>query len=184
MPPKTSKKKATDTMSRKGDGLDGMEINLPEDKIKYLESQTKALEMELAYRSEMTSNAMAQCESMREELAEAAQKFEDEKQTTMDVTRTMTRQYKGMQEVLLNKINERERIISALKDELEMQKVLHKEQIAEKDRVIVQKDEYAAKEMENTVMQFANLLVDARLKICHHTKGGMSGVSNTTIHTE
>jgi chromosome segregation ATPase len=157
----------------KGDGLDGLEM-LPDDRIKYLESQTQALEMQLAYRSEMTSNAIAECESMREELATATQKFEDEKQTTMDVTRTMTRQYKGMQEDLLNKINERERMIASLRDELEMQKALHAEQLAEKDRVIEQKNADALEhreEMENTFKHFANLLVDARLKICHHTKG-------------
>ena len=133
--------------------------------------------MQLAYKSEMTSNAVAQAESMREELEAANQKFEEEKQTTMDVTRTMTRQYKGMQEELLNKINERERTIAALKDELEVQKVLHAEQIEEKNRVIQEKDAEAVRkkeEMENTFKHFANLLTDARLKICHHTKGGGS----------
>jgi len=164
-----------------------MEITLPEDKMKYLESQTKALEMELAYRSEMTSHAVAECESMRKELAESTHRFEEEKQSTMDITRTMTRQYKGMQEDLLNKINERERIISTLKDELEMQKALHKEQLAEKDRIIEQKDENAAKyrqDIENTFKHFANLLVDVRLKICQHSKGDKSGVTNTIINTD
>ena len=131
--------------------------------------------MQLAYKSEMTSNAVAQAEAMKEKLEAANQKFEEEKQTTMDVTRTMTRQYKGMQEELLNKINARERTIAALKDELEVQKVLHAEQIAEKNRVIEEKDADAVKEkekMENSFKHFSNLLVDARLKICHHTKGG------------
>jgi hypothetical protein len=149
------------------------EITNPDDKIKYLESQTKSLEMQLAYKSELTSNAIAKAESIREELEVSNKKFDDEKQITMDVIRTMTRQYKGMQEELLNKINERERLIASLKDELEMQKVLHAEQIAEKDRVIGEKDADAAKrkeEMEETFRHFSRLLVDARLKICHHTK--------------
>lgn len=53
--------------------------------------------------------------------------------------------------------------------------MLHAEQIAEKNRVIEEKDADAVKEkekMENSFKHFSNLLVDARLKICHHTKGG------------
>lgn len=130
--------------------------------------------MQLAYKSEMTSNAIADAEAARGELEAANQKLGGEQQTAMDVTRTMTRQYKGMQEELLNKINERERMIATLKDELEMQKVLHAEQLEEKNRVIEEKDAEATQqkeEMEETFKHFANLLVDARLKISHHTKG-------------
>ena len=161
------------TLVRNNDDLDGMQIALPKDRIKYLESQTQSLEMQLAYRSEMTSNAVIECDNMRDQLAEATQKYKEEKQMTMDVTRTMTRQYKGMQEDLLNKINERERIIQTLKDHLETQKVIHREQIAKKDEVIKQKDTDAEKyreETENMCKEFANLLLDARLKICNHTK--------------
>ena len=131
--------------------------------------------MQLVHKSELTSDATAKVEIIREELNTITSKFEEEKQTTMDVTRTMTRQYKGMQEELLNKINERERLIATLKDELEMQKMVHAELIAAKDRVIEQKDEAAAKskkEMDDTFKHFSNLLLDARLKICHHIKGG------------
>jgi peptidoglycan hydrolase CwlO-like protein len=158
----------------KGEDLDPSITN-PDDKIKYLESQKKALEMQLAYKAEMTSNAIAKAESTKAELDAANEKSEEEKQTTMDVTRTMTRQYKGMQEDLLNKINERERMIAALKDELEMQNVVHAEQIEEKNRVIEEKDAEAAKQneqMENMFKHFANLLVDARLAVQRHTKGG------------
>lgn len=148
-------------------------ITNPDDKIKYLESQTKALELQLAYKAEMTSNAIAEAESVKAELDAANEKFEEEKQITMDVTRTMTRQYKGMQEDLLNKINEREGMIAALKDELEMQRVAHAEQIEEKNRVIEEKDAESAKQheqMENTFKHFANLLIDARLAVQKHTK--------------
>lgn len=150
------------------------DITNPEDKIKYLESQSKALEMQLAYKSELTSDAVAQAESIRKDLDAANEKFEEEKRTSMDVTRTMTRQYKGMQEELLNKINEREELIATLKDDLEVQKVAHAEEIAEKNRVIEEKDANFAKqkeEMEEAFKRFANLLVDARLKICQQTNG-------------
>ena len=130
--------------------------------------------MQLAYKSELTSDAVAQAESIRKDLDVANEKFEEAQRTSMDVTRTMTRQYKGMQEELLNKINEREGMIATLKDELEVQKVIHAEEIAEKNRVIEEKDANFAKqkeEMEEAFKRFANLLVDARLKICQQTNG-------------
>mmetsp|Transcript_10795 Transcript_10795/g.19575 ORF Transcript_10795/g.19575 Transcript_10795/m.19575 type:complete len:182 (-) Transcript_10795:64-609(-) len=175
MPPKKSKKKAA---KGSNEDLDGMQIALPEDRIKYMESQTQALEMQLAYRSEATANAVVECETIRQELADATQKYEDEKQMSIDVTRSMTRQYKGMQEELLNKINERERIIETLKDELETLKRVHKEQIAQKDDIIQCKDADAEKqrvETENMCKHFANMLVDARLKIANHTQASDVG---------
>mmetsp|Transcript_6762 Transcript_6762/g.14649 ORF Transcript_6762/g.14649 Transcript_6762/m.14649 type:complete len:162 (-) Transcript_6762:198-683(-) len=150
-----------------------MQIALPEDRIKYLESQTQALEMQLAYRSEATANAVAESETIREELADATQKYEGEKKMSMDVTRSMTRQYKGMQEELLNKITERERIVETLKDELETLKRVQKEEIAKKDEIIQCKDAQAEKhriETENMCKQFAGMLVDARIKIVNHTQ--------------
>ncbi|KAL7554913.1 hypothetical protein ACHAWF_018469 [Thalassiosira exigua] len=157
-----------------------MQIVLPEDRIKYLESQTQALEMQLAYRSEATAKAVAECESMREELADATQKYEGEKQMSMDVTRSMTRQYKGMQEDLLNKINDRERIIETLKDELENHKALHKEEIAQKETIIQQKDADAEKrrlDVEKMCQHFAKLLSISRVKIENFSRAEGSVVS-------
>lgn len=169
MPPK--KKKAP----KKGNNedLDGMQIVLPEDRIKYLESQTQALEMQLVYRSEATANAVAKCETIGEELADATQKYEGEKKISLDVTRSMTRQYKGMQESLLNKITEREGIIEILKDEIETLKTVHEEQIAQKEIIIRAKDADAEGfqvETQTMFRHFANMLVDARLSLAANTK--------------
>ena len=155
------------------DDLDGMPIVLPEDRIKHLESQTQALEMQLAYRSEDTANTVAECEAIREELADATQKYESERKMSIDVARSMTRQYKGMQEDLLNKINDRERCIEALKDELEKLKAVHRKKLADKDDVIQQKDADAAKkrvEVEDLCKHFANLLAEARLRLVANTQ--------------
>ncbi len=153
--------------------MDGMPIVLPEDRIKHLESQTQALEMQLAYRSEDTANTVAECEAIREELADATHKYESERKMSIDVARSMTRQYKGMQEDLLNKINDRERCIEALKDELEKLKAVHRKQLADKDDVIQQKDADAAKkrvEVEDLCKHFANLLAEARLRLVANTQ--------------
>jgi hypothetical protein len=87
----------------------------------------------------------------------------------------MTRQYKGMQEDLLNKINERERTISTLRDEIETLKMLHKEEIAQKDIIIKQKDADAEKqkiETEDLCTNFSHILSVARLKIVNFSRGG------------
>ena len=171
MPPKKTQKKAS---KGRNDDLDGMPIVLPEDRIKHLESQTKALEVQLAYRSETTAINLRECENLREELADATRKHEGEKRTSLDVSRSMARQYKGMQEDLLNKINDRERLIEALKDEVSTLKATHAEQIAQKDSVIREKEAHAEKQLadsESMCKQFANMLVDARLNIakCTHS---------------
>ncbi|KAL3756589.1 hypothetical protein ACHAWU_001792 [Discostella pseudostelligera] len=168
MPPKKSKTKT----GNDNDFLDGLHIAVPEDRIKHLESQTQALEMQLAYRSEAAANAVAKCETIRIELADATEKYESEKKFSIDVARSMTRQYKGMQEDLLNKINDRERIIESLKDEIETLKALHKEQIAQKDCVIQRKDADAIKtrhETEEFVKFFANHLANLRVKIINNS---------------
>ena len=172
MPPK--KKKAPSKKGAKSEELDGMPME-PEDKIKYLESTTQALELQLAHRSETTALALEECESIRQEHKLVTQKLEDEKQMTLDVTRSMTRQYKGMQEDLLNKINERERTISTLRDEIEMLKMLHKEEIAQKDQTILQKHADAEKqkiETEDLCKNFSHLLPVARLRIVNFSRGG------------
>mmetsp|Transcript_20490 Transcript_20490/g.29950 ORF Transcript_20490/g.29950 Transcript_20490/m.29950 type:complete len:136 (+) Transcript_20490:1-408(+) len=117
-----------------------MGIALYEDKIKYLHSQTEALEIQLAYRTEATVNASTECKSMREKMNEATQQFKDERQTALDITKDMTRQYKGMQEDLLNKINHREGVIQNLKDELESSNKSFCIQLKNKDIIIKNKD--------------------------------------------
>ena len=148
--------------------MDGLQFAVPDDRIKHLESQTQALEMQLAYRSEATADAVAKFETIRLELADTNQKHESEKKFSIDVARSMTRQYKGMQEDLLNRINDREQIIGGLKDEIESLKALHKDQIVQKDCMIQKKDSDAAKnrvESEECVKLFASLLTSLRGKI-------------------
>lgn len=171
MPDKVKKIKAP--KKGKNDDLDGMQIVLPEDRVKHLESQTQALELQLAYRSEDVVNTAAECDAVREQLSDAIQKYESEKKMSIDVARSMTRQYKGMQEDLLNKINDRERLIENLKDETEILKGVHRKRIADMEEIIKQKDADSASErveVENLCKHFANLIVEARLKIVAYSK--------------
>lgn len=145
-----------------------MQIVLPEDRIKHLESQTQALELQLVFRSEDAAATAAECQAIREELADAIEKYENEKKMSMDVARSMTRQYKGMQEDLLNKINDRERLIESLKDEMETLKSAHQKEITTKNDVIQQKDDDATKkraEVEKLCKHFSQMITDAKLRI-------------------
>ena len=175
---------------KKDADLDGMPITLPEDRIKYLESQTQALEQQLAYRAEATAEAVVEVESIQEKLANATAKLEEEKERSMDMARSMTRQYKGMQEDLLNKINEREREMQSLRDELETLKVTHKEDIAQKNSEIQQKDagiEKQTSETENLCRRFTEILADARIKIINHAQANdaeSSGSMSASMGTE
>ncbi len=167
MPPKkkggNGKKKKAASKSK-----DAGEIVSPEDEIRILQSQTSSLEFQLACKAEETTDVIAECVELRTALAEANKKHEEEKQMTADISATMTRQFKGMQHELLEKIAERERIIASKEDELiEAQKVAT-EQLAAKDRIIQQKDEDAAicrKEIEDLCNNFADLFTDASEQI-------------------
>ena len=175
---------------KKDADLDGMPITLPEDRIKYLESQTQALEQQLAYRAEATAEAVAEVESIQEKLIDATAKLEEEKDRSMDMARSMTRQYKGMQEDLLNKINEREREMQSLRDELETLKVTHKEDIAQKNSEIQQNDADIKKQTfitENLCRRFTEILADARIKIINHAQANdaeSSGSMSASMGTE
>ena len=166
MPPK-KKKGVAKKGNKKNDNADGIDL-LPEDRIKLMEAKSQVLELQLVQRSEATNDALAECESMQKQLADNNQKHEEDKQMSSDVARAMTRQYKGMQEDLLNKINERERTINNLRDEIETLKALHKEQLAQKDTIIQEKDvdiEQHKFETEALCKHFSSLLSVLRLKM-------------------
>lgn len=160
MPPKkekTGKKK-------KAASKEAGEILSPEDQIRVLESQVACLELKLICKTEETDDGVRECTELRRQLTEADKKRQEERQMAEDISSTMTRQYKSMQNELLEKIAERERIIQNLRDELVEGQRRADEQIAEKDRIIEQKDEEVAireQEMEELCKRFAQLFSDA-----------------------
>lgn len=151
-----------------GDDGDGVGIALPEDKIKYLQSQTQALELELAYRSETTAKASSDCKQMLEKVKNARRERDDAKQMTLDVTQDMTRQYKGMRDELLSKINEREHTIQSLRDELDNHRDALRRDAAKAETAIRDRDEEIAclkEKMEHLSVDFAHMLADALKKM-------------------
>ncbi len=138
-----AKKKSTKKSKKSNsDQTNGMDIALPGDKIKYLEGKTKSLELQLAHRVESCASATEEYESMKQSLGEMLHKYEAEKEKTAGLTRDMTRQYKGMQDDLLNKINSREKMIQELTDTLSSTKAQHLAEIEEKDIIIQAKADH------------------------------------------
>lgn len=159
-----AKKKAAKKKPKKktnSDQSNGMEIALPEDKIKYLEGQTKSLELQLAHRVESCALINAEYESIKNSLHETEQKYKEQKDLTAGLTKDMTRQYKGMQDELLNKINSREKMIQELTDTLSSTKVMHESEMEKRDFSLGEKDDQIAKlnkKMENMCTEFASIL--------------------------
>ena len=103
---KSSKKASSSSSSSSADGIG---ISHPEDKLKYLEALTKSLELELAQKVENCTSATTEYETTKQQLEMTLKKLEEEKELTCSLVRDVTRQYKGMQDNLLNKILMRER---------------------------------------------------------------------------
>lgn len=168
MPPKKDKKGGK---KKKGVSKEAGEIVSPEDQIRLLVSRINSLEFQLTCKSDETADALAECEALRNALVDASKKHEEEKEVTAGICSTMNRQYKCMQDNLLEKIAERERIIQNLRDEFEVHKMTSAEQLAAKDRTIQQKVDEAARcrqEIGDLCKRFAGMLVDATKKISSH----------------
>lgn len=143
---------------------EGLDLSLPEHKIKYLEGQTQSFQIQLAHRSELVANASSRFESMRISLAEMTERYEKEKQATIDMTRDMTRQYKGMQDDLLNKINAKEKTIQELTDSLNINEKENKRILEAKDVILKGKEDYIRcmkDKMEELCGNFAGMLTDS-----------------------
>jgi chromosome segregation ATPase len=133
----------------------------PEDQIKVLQSQIQALEIQLTFKSETITKLSEQLESVQSNLRDVTDKYESQGQMTKDLTKDMTRQYKGMQDDLLNKINERERIIESLRESLQCQKRDFNSSLELKDSDLEDKRQvidHLRIKIEDICSQFAHML--------------------------
>ena len=98
---------------------------------------------------------------MKKSLTEAINKYEEGKDLTSNLTRDMTRQYKGMQDDLLHKINARERTIDELQETIESQSQQMEKVIKDKNNIIERKDKKISEmetKMEDMCAYFAGLI--------------------------
>ena len=86
---------------------------------------------------------------------------EEERKGTFDIIQDMTRQYKGMQEELLSRINRLEETVTELNDQLATSDTRHERVLKDKNSIIAMKDseigELKAK-MDDMAEEFGEML--------------------------
>ena len=138
MPPKKGKK------GKAAKGPEGPEEGAPltpEDEARMYEATCRSLQMQLADRSEQMTTIQEEKRALDEKVAKIQGDFEEEQKTAFEITRDMTRQYKGMQEQLVDRITQLSHTVQELQDKLEDAEQHLEKTVREKDRVINAKDE-------------------------------------------
>eukprot|EP00752_Nemacystus_decipiens_P012590 g11150.t1 len=149
---------------KKGKGGESAEDGAPlsdADKANMFQAALQSLQIQLAGRTDETSRALEQKREMLDQIQEMQRKVKNEQSGTLDITRDMTRQYKGMQEELLNRINQLEGTIQALQDELERSRLELEQAVKEKDSTIAAKDKEISQmkvKMEDMAQEFGDML--------------------------
>eukprot|EP00743_Colponemidia_sp_Colp-15_P001143 GILK01001255.1.p1 GENE.GILK01001255.1~~GILK01001255.1.p1 ORF type:complete len:202 (+),score=58.52 GILK01001255.1:29-634(+) len=164
MPPKkkAAKKKAGKPGDPEESPLDPAELN------KYLELQVQTLQRKLMMKTEDALRARASENELRSRVMELDRDFNEEQQRTFDITSDMTRQYKAMQEELLNRINQLENTVADQKEDLDKAQQSFEELKRTKDEIIAGKDEQILelkRKMEEMSKEFANMLKETLEKM-------------------
>ncbi|CAM9319602.1 unnamed protein product [Choristocarpus tenellus] len=131
------------------------------DKAHLYQAALQSLQIQLADRTDETSRALAEKQEMADHIEDMRQKFQNGQEGTLEITKDMTRQYKGMQEELLNRINQLEGTIQATQDELETSRLELEQTIREKDLIIATKDKEISQmrvKMEDMAQEFGDML--------------------------
>eukprot|EP00162_Nutomonas_longa_P002512 comp13155_c0_seq2/m.17884 comp13155_c0_seq2/g.17884 ORF comp13155_c0_seq2/g.17884 comp13155_c0_seq2/m.17884 type:complete len:211 (+) comp13155_c0_seq2:36-668(+) len=162
MPPKKAGKKGGSAGKGKGKKKNpGEEPMSVEDELRVAKLRIEALENLLVTRSEQTNRAVAVQNELRNKVDEYNRDFEREKEDRFHITADMSRQYKAMQESLISKNAEQEKLIATLRDKLdEMQNSLD-ELRREKDQEIAKKDAEIREQkqkMEEMSIEFGDML--------------------------
>ena len=142
------------------EGTNGMTL-APEDQVKQLLIQIKALELELAQRTEISSNSARHAQSWEDKYKEMSSKYQEEHELKLAITRDMTRQYKMMQEELIQKLSDKERAIQELVDNAHYMTVRHEADLEKKEndlRDINTTNEQLRDELNNLHQNFTNML--------------------------
>mmetsp|Transcript_29480 Transcript_29480/g.95039 ORF Transcript_29480/g.95039 Transcript_29480/m.95039 type:complete len:199 (-) Transcript_29480:560-1156(-) len=157
MPPKQSKKEKG---AKKGDSSDDGDMSV-EDRVAFYRTGATSLQLQLADRTDLMNKAAEERKALEECVAKISAEFEEEQKTAFTITKDMTRQYKGMQEQLVDHITELSRTIQVLQDRLEEAEQQHLATIQEKDEIILLKNkeinEMKAK-MEDMAQEFGGML--------------------------
>lgn len=100
------------------DGAENGGVLSAEEQAKLFQSANRSLQMQLAERHEIAVKTLESKRELQERVADLQKDFERERKETFGITQDMTRQYKSMQEELLNRVNTLENTNTELRDQL------------------------------------------------------------------
>ena len=158
MPPKKPKGKKG---PKKDEGPEEGAPLTPEDEAKMYLATCQSLQMQLADRTEQMNKAQETKRQLDEKVSKIQDDFKEEQKTAFEITRDMTRQYKGMQEQLVDRITQLSHTVQELQDKLEDAEQHLEKTMREKDRVIQLKDEEISQmkaKMEDMAREFGGML--------------------------
>ncbi|KDO34521.1 hypothetical protein SPRG_00584 [Saprolegnia parasitica CBS 223.65] len=179
MGPKKDKKKGKE---KKDESADNGGVLTPEDQVKVLGCMNRSLQQQLADRQELAVKALEAKRELQNRVADLQRDFETGRSQTFGITQDMTRQYKSMQEELLNRINTLENTNMELRDQLELARVHLEEVKRDKDGALAGKNneiqELKAK-MEEMAAEFGDMLKETLDKMRERIE-----ISNTSYDNE
>jgi chromosome segregation ATPase len=143
-----------------GGGEEGGELDA-ETKAKMFMMTCQSLQLQLAERTEMSSKAMAEKRELQKRVEQMSNDFEEEQQRSYEITQDMTRQYKGMQEELLGRINQLENTVQELNDQLSDGEAKNDRLMKDKNKIIEMKDQEIAdlkSKMDDMAEEFGEML--------------------------
>lgn len=159
MPPKKGGKAKKG--AKKDEGPEEGAPLTPEDEAKMYLATCQSLQMQLADRTEAMNKAQEDKRTLDEKVSKIQEDFAEEQKTAFEITRDMTRQYKGMQEQLVERITQLSTTVQDLQDKLEDAEAHLARTIREKDDVIASKDEEISQmkaKMEDMAREFGGML--------------------------
>lgn len=160
MPPKKGKKGGKKKAKEAPDGQEGGVLT-EKQKLEKQERITQSLQLQLVHQKKDANKATAERKDLADRFGKLDDERKEEQKTYEDITQDMTRQYKGMQEQLLNNVNTCENTIIQLKDQLELSRVALEETKREKDQIIATKEAEIAEmkaKMEEMAHEFGDML--------------------------
>ena len=146
---------------KKEEGGEGSADMGPAELLKRAAWRIESLERQLVWREEKVSQATAAQKELRDRVLQYHADFAKEKEEVFDVAADMTRQYKGMQEELLGRINMLEGRINEQNDQLERARLQLEETRREKAQELARKDAEIAEQkqkMEDMAVEFGEML--------------------------
>lgn len=133
----------------------------PQELLRRAAFRIESLERQLAWREEKMAAALASQKELKERVALYHEDFEREKASIFDIASDMTRQYKGMQEDMLARINSLEKSVQEQKDALELSRMQLEEERRDKAQELAHKDAEMAdlrQKMEDMALEFGDML--------------------------